>query len=262
MLKIKYYSLLVFSYLANPLLQKFWYYVHLLWLAWMWYWYWVNNQWHAKKIIYKKYFKNNNSPFLIFDVWANIGQTIDEILESSFNNYSVYSFEPQVFNYKILTEKYSHIQNIKLFDIWFSDKSWTIDFFKDIEWDTGWSITTNIRENKIIETIKIDTIDDFCTKNNISSINYLKMDIEWSEFSALKWASNMIQSWNIDVIEFEFLRQNISSRVFMKDFWNLLWENYDFYRILPHNIYRIKTYSHLLEIYCLSNFVCIKKWLQ
>lgn len=261
MLKIKYYPLLVFSYLANPLLQKFWYYVHLLWLAWMWYWYWVNNQWHAKKIIYKKFF-NKNKSFTIFDVWANIWQTIDEILESKFNNFRVYSFEPQIFNYNILIEKYSHIENIQLFDFWFSDTSWTIDIFKDIDWDTGWSITTNVKENKIIETIKIDTIDSFCMKNNIKSINYLKMDIEWAEYSAIKWAKNMIDSWNIDVIEFEFLRQNISSRVFMKDFWDLLWENYDFYRILPHNIYRIKTYSHLLEIYCLSNFVCIKKWLQ
>lgn len=260
--KIKSILLLSFSYFANPVLQKFWYFVYLLWLAWMGYWYWVNNQGHAKKIFYKKYF-NKSEDFIIFDVWANIWQTIEEAIWSNFLKYKIYSFEPQEYNFNILDEKYSHFSNISLHKIWFSDKNWEIDFYKDIEWDTWGSVILNPESiNKIKETIKIETIDNFCKKNKIDSINYLKMDIEWSEFNALIWARNMINKWKIDAIEFEFLRQNISARVFMKDFWDLLSKKYDFYRILPHHIYKIDSYSHLLEIYCLSNFVCIKKWLK
>ncbi len=260
--KIKHFLLLVFSFLSVPILQKFWYCTYILWLAWMWYGYWVNNQWHAKKIIYKKYFSKKEN-FIIFDVWANIWQTLDEALKSNFSNFKIYSFEPQEYNFKILERKYSHLSNISLYKIWFSDQTWKIDFYKDIEWDTWWTLVLNTnKSNKIKETIKIETIDNFCEKNKVDTINYLKMDIEWSEFNALIWAKNMINKWKIDAIEFEFLRQNISARVFMKDFWDLLSEKYEFYRILPHNIYKIDSYSHLLEIYCLSNFVCLKKWLK
>lgn len=261
MIKIKYFVLLLFSYIAVPLFQKFWYYVYLLWLAWMWYWYGVNNQWHAKKIIYNKYLFYEEE-FIIFDVWANIWQTIDETLESNFGKYKIYSFEPQEFNFKILKQKYSHYKHINLCKIWFSNMCWEFEFYKNIEWDTWWTLVSNSWHNKIKEIIQIKTIDDFCVENNIKKINYLKMDIEWSEFNALIWAKNMINEWKIDAIEFEFLWQNITARVFMKDFWDLLSEKYDFYRILPHHIYKINSYSHLLEIYCLSNFVCIKKWLK
>lgn len=251
--------LLIFSYTAVPALQKLWYYIHLLWLAWMWYWYGVNNQWHAKKIIYKKYF-DSKKPFLLFDVGANIWQSIEEIEKYNINNLVIHSFEPQKSNYDILTNKFKASKNVILNNLALWNTQWETYFYKNIEWDTAG--TLNKDNWSIREKIRISTIDAYCSKNNINEIGYLKMDIEWHEYNALLGAESMIKEWKVKVIEFEFLWQNISSRVFLKDFWDLLWENYDFYRILPHHIYKIHSYSHLLEIYCLSNFVCIQKWLK
>jgi len=223
----------------------------------MWYWYWVNDLQHVKRIAHKLlWYNNSNKKFIFFDVWANIWQTIDGVLKERINNIEIYSFEPQETAFKILKNKVS--ENIKVFNLWFGDLIGDKIMYSESESDVSATIISSHMWSHE-KTIKIDTIDNFCKVHGITYISYLKMDIEWSEYDALQWAKEMIWAWNIEAIEFEFLWQNIYARHFFKDFWDILSSQYTIYRILPRDIYEIKEYSHLLEIYCLSNFLCIKK---
>ena len=63
-------------------------------------------------------------------------------------------------------------------------------------------------------------------------------------------------------IQFEFNEMNIESRVFMKDFFNILPE-YDFFRLLPDGyipLGNINTYRNplTLELFAMQNIVAIQ----
>ncbi len=91
------------------------------------------------------------------------------------------------------------------------------------------------------EEIKLTTIDDYCKRNNIDRIHFLKLDIEGHELKALKGASQMISRKKIDVIQFEFGGCNIDSRTYFQDFFYLLKDNYQIFRILKDGLFEMPT---------------------
>jgi FkbM family methyltransferase len=64
--------------------------------------------------------------------------------------------------------------------------------------------------------------DDYCIKNNISSIDLLKVDVEGAEHFVLDGFSKMFKRAGISCIQFEFGMVNIYSKFLLKDFWALL----------------------------------------
>lgn len=82
-----------------------------------------------------------------------------------------------------------------------------------------------------VETI---TIDDVVESYNLTDIDFMKMDIEGHEREALNGAARSMERGAIKALSFEFGFQNVNSRIFFRDFWDLLHPlNYQIYRILP-----------------------------
>ncbi|MGC8765416.1 MAG: FkbM family methyltransferase [Brevinematia bacterium] len=121
-------------------------------------------------------------------------------------------------------------------------------------------VIETIHRSKAIEhTIDIITLDDVVKKNNIDKIDLLKIDTEGNELECLKGFENFIRQGKVNVIHFEFNEMNVISRVFFKDFWDFL-PNYNFYRMLPSGLLRIKEYEPTYcEIFAYQNIVCILK---
>ena len=59
-------------------------------------------------------------------------------------------------------------------------------------------------------------------EKKIDDIDFIKIDVEGHELAVLQGAVNMINQNRIKVIQFEFNVANILSRVFLKDFYDLL----------------------------------------
>src|SRR5258708_1156157 len=80
------------------------------------------------------------------------------------------------------------------------------------------------KKDDVITSIefKMDTIDNFCKINNISNIDFLKIDVEGHELSVLKGAQYMLTNKHIKIIQFEFNSHNVYSRVFLRDFYLML----------------------------------------
>jgi FkbM family methyltransferase len=154
--------------------------------------------------------------------------------------------------------------NIFKYNIGFGAKEETlkIHYIKDSEELT--SLYENIPQRQFTssEDVRIRTVDEFLRENKIPKITYLKIDVEGHELKVLEGARETINGFKTDYIQFEFGESMIDARVFFRDFWNLLSENYIIYRILPNGIREIKKYSESLEIFHCINFLAVSKLLK
>ncbi len=64
---------------------------------------------------------------------------------------------------------------------------------------------------------------------------------------------------SIDVIQFEFNEMNVISRVFMKDFFELL-PNYRIYRLLGDGVIEFEVYDPtFMEVFAFQNIACVRR---
>ena len=75
-------------------------------------------------------------------------------------------------------------------------------------------------------------------------------------------AEEMLKQRKIHRIQFEFGGCNIDSRTFFRDFWMILSNDYDIFRIMKDGLWQITNYSEQLEIFTYSNFFCIQKGME
>jgi FkbM family methyltransferase len=214
-----------------------------------------------KKVL-NKYIKINNPIF--FDVGANIGNYSVE-LKTYFPNSTIYSFEPSEKAYKEFFNK--KIQNINVYNVGIGEKDGKLAYYNyksDVGSEHGSlykEVFTNIHNsnNIVKKEVKIITLDDFCNKNKLKKINFLKIDTEGSELNVLKGSKKLIKENKIDIIQFEFNVMNIVSRTFMNDYYEILGDNYDFYRLLPKGMLKLGKYSPFLEIFYIQNIIAVNK---
>lgn len=218
------------------------------------------------------YFKEKKKEPIIFDVWANIGQYANDIHTYMPIAKTIYSFEPSQKTFLELEKNTKHISSLHLWNIGFWEKNETLELFYGKEnagWDTTHACASLYSENIldyvtndiVKENISITTLDDFCSQNNISHIDYLKIDTEGHELACLKWARNMIKNGSIDMIQVEHNRCAIHSRTFFKDYWDMFSESYTIYKELSwnHGLVEIRAYDVYLENFSYMNYVFIKK---
>jgi hypothetical protein len=111
----------------------------------------------------------------------------------------------------------------------------------------------NVSMNEF-EVVSLKTLDEFCNEQGIQKIDFLKIDVEGHEYKVLQGASKMIKNKAIRFIQFEFGGCNIESRVFLKNFWDLLKDDFKLYRIVSDGVYPITEYNETLEIFTYTNF--------
>ncbi len=199
--------------------------------------------------------------YIIFDVGANQGSYTNALLENmQINNLQIWCFEPSAATFNELQSNLSSKGNIFLNKIGFSDQNGEIPlYYKDSASDLSSLYPLEIghgTKEKLtnFEIVSIKTIDDFVTENNIPYIDFLKLDIEGNELNALNGATKTINSGKVRSIQFEFGTCNIDSRTFFRDFWNLLSERYNIYRIVKNGLHPIVGYSEFEEVFQTINY--------
>lgn len=79
----------------------------------------------------------------------------------------------------------------------------------------------SIRLDTKIE-VPVDTVDEFISRNEIASVDIMKIDTEGHEMDVLRGAARSIHVGKIKLILFEFGFHQVESRHFFKDFWQFL----------------------------------------
>jgi FkbM family methyltransferase len=111
-----------------------------------------------------------------------------------------------------------------------------------------------MREHEIVE---LATLDAFAAARGLERIDFMKLDIEGHELSALRGAEVLLKSGAIRALSFEFGGSNIDTRTYFRDFWLLLREHgFSIWRIVPGGKpVRIEKYHERLECFATTNFI-------
>jgi len=125
----------------------------------------------------------NTEKKTVLDIGANLGWYSLNILKK-FPESKVYSFEPSEDTFKRLKNNFylnnmstENLQNTGLYN-----ENGFIDFYYD-KAGSGASSIKNIRERSTVEKISVPIIklDDWCKKNSIEKVDFIKCDVEGSE---------------------------------------------------------------------------------
>jgi hypothetical protein len=102
------------------------------------------------------------------------------------------------------------------------------------------------------------TVDRFCKEKGLAAIDLLKIDTEGCELQVLKGASEMLSGGRVKVIQFEFGECNVFSRVFLRDFYEVL-PGFRMYRLDSNGLIPLPSYESTNEIFRFQNIIAISK---
>jgi FkbM family methyltransferase len=199
----------------------------------------------------------------LFDVGANDGEYLEASLHVFGNQVTAWSFEPQSTSFDRLRGRFAEDSRVNLRKTAVGSESGTADLFYRFEGETTASLGRehiywqSSPDQLRSETVNVSTIDQICMEEYITQIDLLKIDTEGHEFEVLLGASGMVRAGAIFAVQFEFGETLLGTRYHFKDFWDLLSPHYRFHRILRHGLVEISRYSPDLEIYKMSNFLCL-----
>lgn len=203
----------------------------------------------------------NDSP-VIFDVGANVGGYTIEAL-SVMPNARMHCFEPSKDTFEQL-KKNVPSDKVTFNNFGISDTATEAMLYCNSDsglaslFERQFDANSNVKDVRS-ETIRLDTIDNYCENKEIDHIDLLKLDIEGNEINALHGASKMLDLQKITAIQIEFGGCNLDSRTYFRDYWKLLSEDYYVYRILLDGLQRIDTYYETMELFHCTNYLFVKK---
>lgn len=202
---------------------------------------------------------------VLFDVGANKGEFTKRIMEVWWGKaYQLYVFEPSEKTFAMLQSSLSESSSVKLINKGLGDKQEKAELFYDREGSGLASVYPrdlsyhNIKFSDH-ETIELTTLDQFCEQHAISSIDFLKLDVEGHELAVLRGGKKMFEEGNVKIIQFEFGGCNLDSRTFFRDYYNFFKKDFELYRILSNGLRPIRSYSERLEVFLSANYLAIRK---
>jgi FkbM family methyltransferase len=214
--------------------------------------------------------QNNPDSPVIFDVGANLGNWSLQCLEHFRQHVRLYIFEPSRYTFDRLTENLSATHGTLLgkmvfpFNMGLSDATQAAMLYYDKKL-SGMASVYKRKLNHFAkslnyeEKIEVMTLDDFCQRQDIGRIHFLKMDTEGHELNILKGAEKMIAASAIDFIQFEFGGCNIDSRTYFQDFFYYLTPKYRVYRVCKDGLRQISSYKEQYEVFVTANYLAERR---
>ena len=204
---------------------------------------------------------------IIFDVGANEGSFVDQVLEIRKNVTRVFAFEPHPRAFSRLSKRFSKNKKTSLYNLALSNSTGEAQLsdYPDGDGSSHASfesaIFSEIYKSKVSKVVvELDTLDNFCKLNDIERIDFLKIDVEGHELRVLEGATDLLASKKVDIIQFEFTQLNAVIKLFFYDFYSMLSPDFEIFRLVSHGLVPIPKYDPTLhELFGYQNFVAIRK---
>lgn len=189
--------------------------------------------------------------YTVFDVGANIGNWTREVLKLN-PSIKAHCFEPSFETFRTLSR--SLPDTVTCRNIAFGSQIGSSAFFVYGEGNVHNSFFNHESFRVGTKTeVPVDKLDDYCEREDISRVDFLKVDVEGAEFQVLQGASALLSTQRIGIIQFEYGSKWIDARVFLRDIYEFF-EDFDYaiwklipggkLRPLPHYDYRYEQFRH------------------
>jgi FkbM family methyltransferase len=200
---------------------------------------------------------------VVFDVGANQGgwaAVAHEINPQA----RIHCFEPSAKTFRMLEQNVS-LPNVVLnhFGLGDREETGTLWVYSDGALSNAlYHRVGTIGEQQGTESVRIRTLDNYCSDEGIEAIDFLKVDVEGHELAVFRGAERMFREGRIGIVQFEYNDTFIDSRTQLKDLWQFIGEvnaNYAFYKIYPSELRHIPQYSQQYETFRYSNWALLRR---
>jgi len=203
---------------------------------------------------------------VVFDVGAHTGEWAKHAL-TIHPNLAIHCFEPGRENFgRLVTNvasdrvQFNHFglssaRDEKPFYI-YRDAPGLNSLYQRRGLEDGWGL----EKTEEIETVKLDTLEQYCTERNIQEIDFLKVDVEGHELEVFKGGKSLFIDDRVKMIQFEYGGCNIDSKVFLKDIFEFFeGMNYGFCKIFPDRLKPVERYDQRLENFKYQNWLILSR---
>jgi FkbM family methyltransferase len=201
-----------------------------------------------------------NAGPMIFDVGANVGEWSNMALRYfPANSKYVHAFEPSGAA-AVKIPQFPGYLTVHAFGM--SDYEHPVTLYTEAP-GSGMASVYNRRlshfgrELGITEGVRMRRLDDVCADLHIPRIDLLKLDVEGHELAVLRGAGDTLTSGAIRMIQWEMGGCNLDARTTFQDFWYLLHERYDIYRVVADGLAPVTRYREQDEVYICANFCAV-----
>lgn len=202
---------------------------------------------------------------MFFDVGANVGEWSLAVLDR-WPGANLHLFEPSADHLTEIRNAVSGQSNIVVNDCALGNEAGTAKLYKN-EAVTGLASMTKRDLDHLgismdlVEDIRIDTLDAYCSSQKIDHIDFLKIDVEGHELDVLQGAEAMLDAGSIGAIQFEFGGCNVDTRTYFRDFHKYLGGyGFEFFIIGPGGrLNPIGPYREIMEQFSTTNYVALRK---
>ncbi len=151
------------------------------------------------------YFLKDISEPVLFDVGANVGQTVRKFRER-FSDPVIHSFEPSPGVYEQLKAECGDVPGVHTWNCALGDREGTLPFLENSQ-----SVMSSFRAPGALAwgeivgktEVEVRTVDRFAEEHRIDFIHLLKSDTQGFDFEVLRGAEQMMKEHRIALIYFE-----------------------------------------------------------
>ena len=143
----------------------------------------------------------------VFDVGANLGQTIESFREV-FPRPTIHAFEPGPQTFRELQAKHSATPGVSLNNCALGAELGTLEFIENTSPDMSSFLepgATSWGDIKNRIKLNVNTIDGYCTERGIDAIDVLKSDTQGYELEVIKGAERLLSQRRIHLIYIEII---------------------------------------------------------
>ena len=215
--------------------------------------------------LFQYFQKNCQGKLVLLDVGANVGEYSKMLIGYGTSigiPLEIHVFEPTCACFKILESKFAATGGVTLNRKAISESHGVVSIYYNEEKSGLASLhkrnldayAISLDQSEIVEKMRLDT---YFQEKGLKHIDFIKIDIEGHELSALNGMGTYLDSNFVDFIQFEYGGANLDSHTNLMDLYNLF-ENAGFRiaKILPNGI-AFRQYQPWMDNFDYSNYVAI-----
>jgi len=139
----------------------------------------------------------------IIDVGCHQGYTIKKF-HRDYCPKKIHGFEPSSENFKILKDTVKDMDDVNVFNVAVSDVNTEMKL--NLSSNSGNSLLKHKLFKKVkTETVKVVRLDTWALKNNITNLDYLKIDTQGNDFRVIKGTGDLLSTVKILKVEVWFV---------------------------------------------------------